>query len=143
MLDFVCNDAACSPPLRLAQLLSCAFFAVLFLQSGLDKVVDWRGNVEWLTAHFARSPLGGQVVLMLGMVTVTELAAGALSLAGMFTLLLRGSSTLAVAGTAVSALSLLMLFFGQRVAKDYPGAAVIATYFVVALVALYFLHVGR
>jgi hypothetical protein len=140
VLDFLCTEAPCSPPLRLAQLLSTAFFAVLFLQSGLDKILDRHGNVEWLTAHFARSPLAGQVALMLTIVTITELAAGAISLVGAVLLAMRGSETLALAGTALSAVSLLMLFFGQRVAKDYPGAAVIASYFVVALVALFLFH---
>lgn len=141
MLDFVCGESTCSAPLRSAQLLSCAFFAILFLQSGLDKMIDRRANIEWFTAHFARSPLGGQVPLMLVVVTVTELLAGALSLGGLVVLAVRGDPSLAAAGTAASALGLLMLFFGQRVAKDYPGAAVIATYFVVAIVALFLFHV--
>jgi hypothetical protein len=141
MLDFLCDPPACSPPLRLAQLLSCAFFAVVFLQSGLDKLIDRRGNVEWLTAHFARSPLAGQVSLLLTAMTAAELLAGALSLAGTVMLAWRGDASLAIAGTAASGVSLLMLFFGQRVAKDYPGAAVIATYFLVAVLALYLFHV--
>jgi hypothetical protein len=32
----------------LLQILPSAFLAILFLQSGIDKVVDRRGNLEWL-----------------------------------------------------------------------------------------------
>jgi hypothetical protein len=36
----------------------------------------------------------------------------------------------------ISAVTLLMLFFGQRMAKDYAGSAVIASYFLLTMVAL-------
>jgi hypothetical protein len=43
------------------QIFASAFLAILFLQSGIDKVVDRRGNLEWLKGHFAKSPLAGVV----------------------------------------------------------------------------------
>jgi hypothetical protein len=121
---------------RVAQILASAFFAILFLQSGIDKVVDRRGNVEWLTAHFARSPVAGHVSLMLTLLTAVELAAGGASTVGALVLAMGGAGTWALRGITLSALGLLMLFFGQRVAKDYAGAAVIATYFLLALLSL-------
>ena len=39
------------------QIFASAFLAILFLQSGIDKIVDRRGNFEWLKGHFAKSPL--------------------------------------------------------------------------------------
>jgi len=57
----------------LLQTLVSAFLAILFLQSGIDKVVDRRGNLEWLTGHFAKSPLAGLVPLMLSVLTLFEL----------------------------------------------------------------------
>ena len=45
----------------LLQAFVSAFLAILFLQSGIDKVVDRRGNLEWLKGHFAKSPLAGMV----------------------------------------------------------------------------------
>jgi hypothetical protein len=41
----------------LMQVFVSAFLAILFLQSGIDKIVDRRGNFEWLKGHFAKSPL--------------------------------------------------------------------------------------
>jgi len=43
------------------QILVAAFLAILFLQSGIDKIVDRRGNLEWLKGHFAKSALAGVV----------------------------------------------------------------------------------
>ena len=63
----------------LMQILVAAFLAILFLQSGIDKIVDRRGNLEWLKGHFAKSPLAGTVPALLTAITILEVAAGALS----------------------------------------------------------------
>jgi hypothetical protein len=124
-------------PLWLIQALCAAFLAIAFVQSGLDKVLDWKGNLGWLTGHFAKSPLRGAVPMMLGTLTVMELAAGALCAAGGVSLLVTGSARLAFWGAALSAVTFLALFFGQRMAKDYVGAGGLVPYFLVSLAALF------
>ena len=125
--------------LFLLQILSALFLAILFLQSGIDKVVDRRGNLEWLTGHFAKSPLASMVPLLVTVITLLELAAGVLSAAGCVFLVLRHDSTLAFYGAVLSALSLIALFFGQRMAKDYAGAATLVPYFLLSYAAIYLL----
>ena len=126
----------------LLQALTSAFFAILFLQSGCDKIIDRRGNLEWLTGHFAKSPLARIVGLLLGIITIMELAAGALSAIGCVTILLRHDSTIAFYGATLSGLALLALFFGQRMAKDYPGAAALVPYILVVIAAIIWLRQG-
>jgi hypothetical protein len=123
----------------LAKLCTAAFLAILFLQSGIDKLVDRKGNIEWLTGHFANSPLAGQVVPMLSVVTLIEIGAGLLSALGAAWLLFTGSSSVAAWGALVAIVALLMLFFGQRMAKDYEGAAVLVPYFILTVGALWLL----
>lgn len=125
--------------IHVMQMLGSAFLAILFLQSGIDKIVDRRGNVDWLTGHFAKSPLAGFVPLMVTIITILELLAGALSAMGCLLILFRSNSTLAFYGAVLSAISIVALFFGQRLAKDYPGAATLVPYFVLALAAIYVL----
>jgi hypothetical protein len=122
--------------LTLATAFSCLFFAVAFVQSGSDKVFDWSGNAEWLADHFAESPLKGRATALLAVVTVVELAAGLACLAGVAFSLSPDPGIVPTVGLGLSCLALTMLFFGQRVAKDYPGAAVLAAYFAVALAGL-------
>jgi len=122
------------------QLLVSLFLAILFLQSGIDKIVDRQGNLEWLKGHFAKSPLAGMVPLLFGILTIVELSAGALSGIGFFALLFSHNPTIAFYGAVVSAIAILCLFFGQRMAKEYPGAAVLAPYFLLALAAIYLLQ---
>jgi len=123
----------------LMQILASAFLAILFLQSGIDKVLDRRGNFEWLKGHFAKSPLAGIVPALLICITILEVAAGALSAVGCVFIILSRDSTVAFYGAAISAVAVLALFFGQRIAKDYAGAAVLVPYFLLMLVAMYLL----
>jgi len=123
----------------LTQIFSSAFIAILFLQSGIDKVIDYRGNLEWLKGHFAKSQLAGVVQALLAAITILEVAAGALSAIGCVILIISRETTLAFYGAVISAVALIALFFGQRMAKDYAGAAVLVPYFLLALVAIYLL----
>lgn len=125
-------------PIFWAQLLVTAWFAVVFLQSGIDKVVDWKGNFGWLQGHFSKSPLKGFVREMLGVITAMELVAGVLCALGVLMLLL-GNPLAARLGLALSGLTLLSLFTGQRIAKDYAGAAGLVPYFLTVLAGIWLL----
>jgi uncharacterized membrane protein YphA (DoxX/SURF4 family) len=121
------------------QILVSAFLAILFLQSGIDKVVDRRGNRAYLEQHFAKSPLAGTVGPMFAVITLLEISAGALSGMGCVVLILSHDSMVAYLGAVVGAINLVALFFGQRVAKDYVGAAALVPYFLLAISAIYLL----
>src|SRR5678815_4097817 len=103
----------------LMQIFASAFLAILFLQSGIDKIVDHHGNFEWLSGHFAKSPLAGIVPALLICITILEVAAGALSAVGCVLIILLKDSTIAFYGAILSAAAIMGLFFGQRIAKDY------------------------
>lgn len=136
MNSLVCLTPPCAEgaltTLDLVRIAVAALLAILFLQSGIDKIVDRKGNVEWLTGHFSKSPLASQVVVMLSVITVVEVAAGALSALGVPWFLITGSRLPAALGALLSVAAILMLFFGQRMAKDYAGAAALVPYFILA-----------
>ena len=119
------------------QIFASGFLAILFLQSGIDKIVDHQGNFEWLKGHFAKSPLAGVVPALLICITIVEVVAGALSAVGCVLVILLNDSTIAFYGAILSAAATTALFFGQRIAKDYAGAAVLVPYFLLSLVAIY------
>ena len=121
------------------QILTAAFLTILFLQSGMDKVADRRGNLEWLNGHFAKSPLAKVVPALLTVITILELASGALSAIGCVLVIVLHDATIAFYGAVIAAVAILALFFGQRIAKDYAGAAVLVPYFLATLVAIYLL----
>jgi uncharacterized membrane protein YphA (DoxX/SURF4 family) len=122
---------------NLPALLGAVMLAILFIQSGLDKVFDWKENLEWLNGHFSKTFLGGFVPILLATITVMELATGFLSAVGVIYFLVSGSLSLIFYAAVLGASSLLALFFGQRVAKDYPGAGSIVPYFILTLIIIY------
>ena len=133
------NLHALGGSIYLLQILVSLFLAILFLQSGIDKVVDRRGNLEWLKGHFAKSLLAGIVPALVTAITILEVAAGALSAIGCVAIIFLRCSTVAFYGAVISAIAIVALFFGQRMAKDYAGAAVLVPYFLLALSAIYLL----
>jgi len=121
------------------QVLVSAFLAVLFLQSGLDKVMDRKGNREYLDQHFSRTPLAGTVGPMFFVITILEVSAGIFSGVGCLLLLLTHNPVVAFLGAVIAGINIIALFFGQRVSKDYAGAAALVPYFLLAMAAIYLL----
>lgn len=120
-------------------ILILAFLALTFIQSGYDKVMDWKGNVAWLKEHFAQTSLKNKVPLALFHILVMELISGVLCVVGAIELLLNKGRIFGLYGAVFSCLTLLMLLFGQRLAKDYDGARTIVIYFIPAVLAVYWL----
>src|SRR5687768_10387504 len=121
---------------NLPALFAATLVAILFIQSGLDKVFDWKGNLEWLTGHFSKTFLAPFVLPMVATITVMELATGILAAVGVIYFVVTGSAVLTFWASVIGAASILGLFFGQRVAKDYPGAAVLIPYFILLLILM-------
>lgn len=116
------------------------FLAITFIQSGVDKILDWKGNISWLKSHFSKTFMAGMVPLNLSVILIMEILAGVLCVLGIYKIVINNDSTFALYGVILSCITLLLLLFGQRVAKDYDGARTIVIYFVPAIFALFLLQ---
>lgn len=125
---------------NITSILILIFLAITFLQSGYDKLFYWKDNVEWLKGHFAKTPLKNQVPLALLNILILELIAGILCVVGCIELLINNGRIFGFYGAVFSCVTLLMLLFGQRLAKDYDGARTIVIYFIPAILAVYWLN---
>lgn len=112
------------------------FLAITFIQSGYDKVIDWKGNVEWLKGHFAQTPLRNQVPQALFAILALEILSGAFAVIGIIEIFVNEGTTFAFLAACLSAITLLLLLLGQRVAKDYDGARTIVIYFIPTVLLL-------
>lgn len=122
------------------EVLVLLFLTVTFLQSGIDKIADWNGNVSFIKEHFKNSPLKNSVPLLLGIILVLEVIAGFLMLFGVYELYTSGAKEIALLGTELCAVTLIFLLIGQRLAKDYAGAMSLAVYFIVTLWGVFLLN---
>ena len=126
--------------IQIVQILIGAFLGVAMIQSGVDKITDWKGNHSWLVSYFSNSFLAPFVTPMLGSVTALETVGGLLLLFGAGNGLINGDTYYVLCGLLVIAINLLALFFGQRIAKDYEGAAVLVNYFILTIIGLLTFH---
>ncbi len=110
------------------------FFGILFLQSGFDKLLDRKGNLEWMEPHFEKSPFRGKVAGLLTALTLLELATCVMSFVSIFLVFFAKGPDAITLTLALILGTLLSLFGGQRFAKDYAGAGTLTAYFAVALI---------
>lgn len=122
------------------ELILLVFLVITFLQSGLDKISDWNGNVGWLKGHFEKTPFKNIVPLLLVVILLMEVLTGVLSILGIYTIITSGTTYYAFFGAVLGCISLLMLLLGQRVAKDYDGARTIVIYLIPTVFLVFLLQ---
>src|SRR5438552_16259562 len=105
----------------LMQIFTAAFLSILFLQSGIDKIVDRRGYFEWLKGHFGKTPLAELVPALLAIITILELVAGALTAPVFVLVIFLHDQAIAFCGAVIATVAVVALFFGQRMANDYAA----------------------
>ena len=115
------------------------FFSVLFMQSGLDKLFDFQGNLKFLKTHFQNTIFQNTIKPMFLILIILELCAGFVLLISLACFLIDGFNQFTISNFIIGILmvnvTLCFLFLGQRVAKDYEGAASLVSYFIVSLLA--------
>lgn len=126
-------------PTTFLQFITLLFLAILFIQSGLDKVLNYKGNYEYFKSHFAKSILKNTIGILMPVITILEITAGILTAIGVFQLIIIGTTNLGLIGSQLSALSIVALFFGQRVANEYEGSSTLVGYFLVTIAAVFLL----
>ena len=125
------------------EVLILLFLIVTFLQSGIDKLTDWQGNLSFIKGHFKNSPLKNTVPLLLAVILILEILASLLMIVGVYQLYTSELKEMAILGIELSALSLIFLLIGQRLAKDYAGAMTLAVYFIISIIGLSLLIVNN
>jgi hypothetical protein len=112
------------------------FVAITFIQSSLDKIFNYKDNLSWLKGQFSKTFLAKTVPLLLPVLTLGELSSGLVAAYGIIQLLLSHRIDALISGLAMAGLVVLMLLFGQRVSKEYAGAASLTGYFLVVIAGL-------
>jgi uncharacterized membrane protein YphA (DoxX/SURF4 family) len=116
-----------------------ALYAILFLQSGIDKLVDWKGNFAFHTKQFENSPLKNFALPMLVTLTIMEVSCGLMSVLGIVFFLTKNDVQISLYADWLASVIFISLFFGLRMSKDYKGAASLVPYFIISLLAILFI----
>ncbi len=129
-------------PMFAVRALGALLFAITFLQSGLDKLMNQQSNQSYIHGVFAKTPLKPASAGLFWAITVMEVATGVLCALGFLQLLFANKAKLAMYGVLLAAITLISLFGGQRIAKDYAGAAGLVPYILTSLFVLSMLASG-
>ena len=122
--------------IHILQVLIALFLGVAMTQSGFDKIIDWKGNKSFLIDHFSKTFLSRFITPLLLVVLIIELAGGIICFIGVGEVFIYNNNQLIKVGLIIIAIDLISLFFGQRLAKDYDGAAVLVNYFILTIIGL-------
>ena len=122
--------------INLIQSLIGIFISIALIQSGIDKINDRKGNLDWLIDHFSNTIFNNYVPFLLSILTVVELLSGIILITGALFNLLYSNFNILIIGFLLSSINFIFLFLGQRIAKDYAGAAVIVNYFILNILGL-------
>ena len=125
-------------PEKVAFLLVLVFFLIVFIQSGLDKIFDYKGNLNFLKDLLKIYFSPTLIELALISVTILELTSGILCLIGIINFVFNDSNFIGLLGLIIGSIALLVLLFGQRVSKNYDGTKTIAIYFILAMIGISF-----
>ena len=122
--------------MELCQILIAAFLFIAFFQSGLVKIVDRDGNLEFLKTHFSGSPLVKIIPTLLLLLTFLEIIGSLILGYGVYYAFVNRSTLWIFYGFVVIAITIIILFAGQRIAKDYLGAADLVPYFILIMLGI-------
>lgn len=125
---------------NIASILILVFLAVTYLHSSQEKIFHWKENVNWFKEHFSKTRLKNQVTLALIHLIILELISGVLCVVGAIQLTLNSGRIYGLYAAIFSCITLIMMLFGQRLAKDYDGARTVVLYFIPSVMAVYWLN---
>ena len=123
-------------PLVLCQIFIAMFFIIVFLQSSMDKIFDRKGNLDFFKAHFSKTIIHNFTPYLLTVITVFELTGSLTLLYGIYYAFAERTTLWIFYGFVILSITLLFLLLGQRLAKDYVGAADLVPYFMLIMLGI-------
>ena len=113
------------------------FIGIIMTQSGLDKIFNWKGELDFMTEKFSKTIIANFSTFGLIQVTILETLSGLLSLLGSIMVLFYDDESYGIMGLILAAVSFCVLIAGQRISKDYEGSAVLVPYFLLTMIGLF------
>lgn len=122
--------------IEIVQILVSIFFSIVFFQSSIDKINDRESNLKFFNQHFKKTFFQNYTLSLLNLLTLIELISAVLCFSGVFYKFFYFDSIYIYYGLLMTSIVFLFLLLGQRLAKDYAGAADIAIYFILCIVTI-------
>ena len=123
-------------PLVLCQIFIALFLIIAFSQSAFDKIINRKDNVDFLKEHFSLTIFNGFTSLLLTIITILEIVGSLALVYGVYFAFVERTTLWIFYGFVILAITLMFLFLGQRIAKDYVGASDLVPYFILIMLGI-------
>lgn len=127
-------------PDHLTEILILLFLTATFVISLIEKLADWKGTISYISEIFKTSFIKSFVKPLIAILMMLEVLTLFFLVIGIFQLYFSNEKESAILGCAFSAISIIYMLIGQRIAKDYPGATSLTVYFILSIFGLYILN---
>ncbi|MCK4561591.1 MAG: DoxX family protein [Flavobacteriaceae bacterium] len=123
-----------------AQILILIYIIITFGYSAIEKLLQWEKNIDFYENHFKETSLKNTISFLLKVVILLEIITVIICIIGLLYLIIFFDKEIGFYGLVLAAITLIGLMFGQRIAKDYVGAAYITIYFILTIVGIFLLQ---
>lgn len=124
--------------LNIPLLFVLIFHSIVFLQSGIDKIINWKGNLDFTSQTLSDKFPKPMVVFALISVLLLETFGGLFSIIGVLSdFIALDNPIFAQIGLSMCGIALLILLLGQRLSQNYVDAKTISIYFLVCMSGLF------
>ena len=128
------------PTENLAALLILLFLTVTFAISLIEKLADWKATVAYISETFHATFVKSFIKPLITILMMLEFLTLFFLLVGMYQLYFSNENQSALLGCTFSAISIIYMLIGQRIAKDYPGATSLTVYFILSVFGVFILN---
>ena len=123
-------------PLVLCQIFIAIFLLIAFLLSSLDKIINRQDNLNFLREHFSQTLFHNFTPFLLTIITLLEIIGSVTLGYGIYFAFAQKTTLWIFYGFVILAVTLMCLFLGQRISKDYVGASDLVPYFTLIMLGI-------
>ncbi|GAB1308245.1 hypothetical protein KH5_09280 [Urechidicola sp. KH5] len=118
-------------------LAALLFLIITYAFSIGEKLLDWQGTLTFLKDHFKQHSVKKFILPLTIILIVLEIITLGFLVFGVVEMVLNNQFQFAKIGAELSAITILFMLIGQRIAKDYPGAMNLGVYMLLNIFLLY------
>ena len=122
------------------KILVLLFLLITFTLSFIEKISDWKGNVNFIKEHLKNTIFKNHIPLLLLIIVILEITAIIFMAFGIFEIIAYNNFVFGFYGLLLCAVILIFLLVGQRLAKDYVGATSLTVYFILTIFGIFLLN---
>ena len=123
-----------------AEILILLYIIITFGYSAMEKSLQWNKSIAFYKNHFKATFLKNYIPFLVFLVVLLEFIIVLTCILGVYFLYHYHEQYIGFYGLVLTAITLIGLMIGQRIAQDYSGAMNITVYFILTVIGVYLMQ---